>query len=272
MNKDIIISGVGGQGILSISYIICSAALKVGWNFKQAEVHGMSQRGGAVQSHLRISDGKISSDLIPLGTADLVLSVEPLESLRYVQYLSTDGYIVSSTTPFINIPNYPPLDEVLGKIARVKNHVLVDSDAVAKVAGSARAQNMVLLGAASDFIGLGMDNLKHFVRDLFASKGDKVVDVNFKALDLGLNISRFFRACIEAGIDPLPTRLLSTKADPESLTLEAVPEWKKSFDINREMLVNIISGLEEPFKATSEKAAILGQTHEPAKAMEVLKS
>ena len=136
MNKDIILSGVGGQGILSNSYIICSAALKKGWNFKQAEVHGMSQRGGAVQAHLRLSDGIIKSDLIPFGKADLVLSVEPLETLRYVQYLSADGAIVSSITPFVNIPNYPQLDETLDRIAEVKNHVLIDSESIARLAGT----------------------------------------------------------------------------------------------------------------------------------------
>ena len=273
MNKDIILSGVGGQGILSISYIICSAALKVGWNFKQAEVHGMSQRGGAVQAHLRLSDGQINSDLIPLGTADIILSVEPLESLRYVQYLSPGGVTISSTTPFINIPDYPVLDEVLDKIAGIENHVLIDSEAVARMAGSNRAQNMVLLGAASDYLGLEMDDLKHFIADIFAAKGDKVIEVNHKALELGRNVSRFFTACIAGGLDPLATRLLSAKGNPESLDASTVTAWDKAFDMNRAVLIDTLSGLTEFFNATGDKAELLGQGRPgPSKVRQILTS
>lgn len=259
MKKDIILAGVGGQGILSNSFIICSAALKQGWNFKQAEVHGMSQRGGAVQAHLRLSDGGINSDLIPMGEADLVLSVEPLESLRYVQYLSGTGAIVSSITPFINIPNYPDLDEVLDKIAAIRNHVLINSEAIARMAGSIRAQNMVMLGAASDYIGLDIDDLKHFIAELFAVKGEKVINTNYKALDLGRNVSRFFTACITSGLDPLATRLLSAKGNPESLDEATISAWDKAFDVNRTILVETLTDLGDYFNATADKAAQLGE-------------
>jgi len=259
MHKNIILSGVGGQGILTISYIICNAALKVGWNFKQAEVHGMSQRGGAVQAHLRLSDNSINSDLIPLGKGDLLLSVEPLETLRYVQYLAPDGFIVAGITPYINIPNYPALDDVLDKIASIKNHVLIDAESVARVAGSVRAQNVVMLGAASDHIGLEVDNLRHFVAELFVGKGDKVIDVNIKALDLGRSVSRFFSACISAGIDPLATRLLSAKAHPESLDIESIQAWDKAFDANRALLIEALLGLQELFHATGKKAGLLAE-------------
>ena len=113
MKKDIILSGVGGQGILSIAAIIGQAALKDNLYMKQAEVHGMSQRGGDVQSNLRISDRPISSDLIPHGKCDLIISLEPMESLRYVEYLSQDGWLVTNETPFINIPNYPEQEKVM---------------------------------------------------------------------------------------------------------------------------------------------------------------
>ena len=259
MKKDIILAGVGGQGILSNSYIICSAALEKGWNFKQAEVHGMSQRGGAVQAHLRLSDGGINSDLIPMGSADLILSVEPLESLRYVEYLSETGVVVSSITPFINIPNYPVLDEVLDKIATIKNHVLIDSEAIARMAGSVRAQNMVMLGAASDYVGLDMDGLKHFIAELFTAKGEKVIETNFKALDMGRNVSRFFTACIANGLDPLATRLLSAKGNPESLDEATISAWDKAFDVNRTILVETLTDMGEFFNATADKATQLGE-------------
>ena len=114
--QDIILAGVGGQGILSIAFVIDNAALAEGLNFKQAEVHGMAQRGGAVQSHLRLAKGQVHSDLIARGGADMILSVEPLETLRYLDYLSPEGIIVTSSTPFVNIPNYPDLQNILDKL------------------------------------------------------------------------------------------------------------------------------------------------------------
>ncbi|MGB9836607.1 MAG: indolepyruvate oxidoreductase subunit beta, partial [Candidatus Saccharicenans sp.] len=153
--------------------------------FKQAEVHGMSQRGGAVQSHLRISDGHIYSDLIPLGQADMILSVEPLETLRYFEYLKPQGAVVSSSTPYKNIPDYPDLEEVFRAIRQVPVHVLIDSEKLAREAGSVKAQNMVMLGAASVFLPLSEDNLKKYIRVLFEKRGEQVVETNLKAFALG---------------------------------------------------------------------------------------
>lgn len=185
MKYDIILAGVGGQGILSIAFVIDNAALEEGLFFKQAEVHGMSQRGGAVQSHLRLSDGHIYSDLIPLGEADMILSVEPLETLRYFEYLRPDGAVVSSSTPFKNIPDYPELEEVVREIRKAPVNVLIDSERLAREAGSAKAQNMVMLGAASVFLPLKEETLKKFIGVLFMKRGEQVVQVNLKAFDLG---------------------------------------------------------------------------------------
>jgi indolepyruvate ferredoxin oxidoreductase beta subunit len=185
MKQDIILAGVGGQGILSIAYVIDNAALKEGLSFKQAEVHGMAQRGGAVQSHLRLSNEAIFSDLIPKGAADMILSVEPLESIRYFDYLAPDGIVVTSCSPFVNIPNYPELDEVLDKVRSVPKNIIVDSAKLAQEAGFARAQNMVMLGAASVHLILREENLKVYIRELFLQRGDKVVNINLKAFELG---------------------------------------------------------------------------------------
>lgn len=187
MKQDIILAGVGGQGILSIAYVIDNAALKQGLSFKQAEVHGMAQRGGAVQSHLRLSNDPIFSDLIPKGGADMILSVEPLESIRYFDYLAPDGIVVTSSSPFVNIPNYPELDEILSKVQSVPKNIIVDSAKLAQEAGFARAQNMVMLGAASAHLILQEENLKKFIRELFQARGNKVVDINLRAFDLGRN-------------------------------------------------------------------------------------
>lgn len=185
MKSDIILSGVGGQGILSIAGVIGLAAVDTNLFLKQSEVHGMSQRGGDVQSHLRISQKPIYSDLIPFGKGDLIISVEPMESLRYLPWLSLDGWLVTNSVPFINIPDYPPLDEILGEIRKVRNHKIIDADAIAKEAGSARSGNMVILGAASPYIGLSFESLERSVAKLFTRKGEEVVQTNLKALRAG---------------------------------------------------------------------------------------
>jgi len=190
MKQDIILAGVGGQGILSIAFVIDSAALMEGLQIKQAEVHGMSQRGGAVQSHLRLSREQIWSDLIPKGKADLVLSVEPLESLRYLDYLAPGGMLITSATPFVNIPDYPELDKILAEVRRGGNAVVVDSDKLAKEAGSSKAQNMVMLGAASNRLMLKTENLEEVIRKLFEPRGEAMVAMNLKAFALGREAGR----------------------------------------------------------------------------------
>lgn len=185
MNHNIILAGVGGQGILSIAAVLDFAALKNNLYVKQAEVHGMSQRGGAVQSHLRISDKPIHSDLIPQGSADIIVSVELMESLRYISFLAPDGWVVTSTTLVKNIDNYPDILELTKKIQHLPHHRLVESEKLARNAGSARAENMVMLGAISNLIELPLCDLEDGVRFLFAKKDSKVIETNLAALTAG---------------------------------------------------------------------------------------
>lgn len=185
MKADIILAGVGGQGILSIAATIGTAALTTDLHLKQAEVHGMSQRGGDVQSHMRISDQEIASDLIPFGGADMIISVEPMESLRYLPYLSENGWLVTNTAPFINIPNYPADEEVMGEIKKVKNSIAVNADQIAKDLGSPRSANMVILGAASPFLDIPFEKFEDAIRTMFGRKGEEVVEVNLQALRAG---------------------------------------------------------------------------------------
>jgi indolepyruvate ferredoxin oxidoreductase beta subunit len=185
MKQDIILAGVGGQGIISIAYVIASAALEEGLELKQAEVHGMSQRGGAVQSHLRLSRERIWSDLIPRGEADLVLSVEPLETLRYIDYLRPDGMVIASRTPFVNIRDYPDVETLLSKIREIPRHLIIDSEKLAKEAGSSRTQNMVMLGATARYLMVKEENLTKFIKFLFERHGETIVAANLKAFALG---------------------------------------------------------------------------------------
>ena len=185
MKKDIILAGVGGQGILSVAAVIGMAALEENLDVKQAEVHGMSQRGGAVQSHLRIASEKIASDLIPEGSADMILSVEPMELLRYLPFLSPDGWLVTNTTPFVNIPDYPDMEELMKEINSQKNVVALNAEEIAKEIGTARASNIVMVGAASPFLDIAFESLENGIKKIFGSKGEKIVEMNLAALKAG---------------------------------------------------------------------------------------
>jgi len=189
MKTDIILSGVGGQGILSIAAVIGDAAIRQNYYMKQAEVHGMSQRGGDVQSNLRISDQPIHSDLIAKGHCDLIISLEPMEALRYLPYLSKTGWIVTNSTPFINIPNYPEAADLDKAFEKVSNKVILDIDSIAKEVGSARVSNIILLGAATPFLGISYQEIENGIRQIFGRKGDEVVNMNLKALAAGKAIA-----------------------------------------------------------------------------------
>lgn len=185
MNIDIILAGVGGQGILSIATIIGNTAVKQGLFLKQAEVHGMSQRGGDVQSHLRLSDKEIASDLIPMGKADLIISIEPMEALRYLPMLKSDGWVITNTNPFINIPNYPENNILMNRIDKLKYKIAIDADKIAKDLGSARSSNMVILGATTPFLKLNLEDIEETIKDTFSSKGQDIVDANIACLHAG---------------------------------------------------------------------------------------
>lgn len=189
MNTDIILSGVGGQGILSIATIIGAAAINDSLYIKQAEVHGMSQRGGDVQSNLRISSTPIASDLIPLGKADLIISLEPMEAMRYLPYLKKDGWVITNTEPFVNIPDYPDLDTLMQRIEALPHHVALDVAAIASEASSPRAANIVLLGAAAPFLGIDIAKIEDGIHSVFARKGDDIVEMNIKAFRAGLKVA-----------------------------------------------------------------------------------
>lgn len=185
MQKDIIIAGVGGQGILTIAAIIDLAAMELGLQVKQAEVHGMSQRGGAVESHLRISSEAIWSDLIPLGKADLILSLEPMEALRHLPFLSPKGLIITATEPQGEIAGYPSLDALHSAITATVFHLLVDATTLAKDAGSSKSSNLVMLGAAAPYLGIGNKVLEKAITTYFAKKGENIVATNLRAFRLG---------------------------------------------------------------------------------------
>ena len=190
MKRDIILSGVGGQGILSIAAVIGRAALEDGLHIKQAEVHGMSQRGGDVQSNLRISSSEIHADLIPQGQADLIVSLEPMEALRYLPWLASDGWVITNTVPLVNIPDYPDAEALRRELEALPHAVTLDIDALARAAASPRSANMVLLGAAAPFLDIDAAKLEAGIRDIFARKGDAIVEMNLAAFRTGYDVTQ----------------------------------------------------------------------------------
>ena len=185
MKCDIVLAGVGGQGVLSIATVIGYAAVESHLYLKQAEVHGMSQRGGAVLSHLRISDKEIFSELVPEGRAHLIVSAEPMESLRYLPYLSSDGWIVTNSVPYVNIPNYPDMETILAEIRKHPRNLIFDAEAMAKEVGNPRGVNMVIAGAASVFIDVPFEKMEAGIRMIFGRKGEDIINKNLEAINAG---------------------------------------------------------------------------------------
>ncbi len=185
MKCDIVLAGVGGQGVLSLAMAIASGAMEEELFVKQAEVHGMAQRGGAVMATLRLSDREIASDLIPRGTASMILSMEPMESLRYLAYLAPQGTLITSTNPVLNIPDYPDINELVGKIRSLPRAICIDAEKLARSAGSVRATNMVMVGAAMRLLPIKHETMEAAVRAIFARKGDDIVGINLRALRAG---------------------------------------------------------------------------------------
>ena len=185
MKTDIILCGVGGQGILSIATIIGEAAIKENLYIKQAEVHGMSQRGGDVQSNLRLSSNPIASDLIGRGQADVIISMEPMEALRYLPFLKKGGWVITSAHPFVNIPNYPEPEAIYSDLTKVEHVIMLEIEKLAKDNGVPRSANVILLGAAQKALGIEYEKIEEAIRRVFGRKGESVVEANIKALAIG---------------------------------------------------------------------------------------
>lgn len=194
MKYDIIFAGVGGQGVLSMAAVIGRAAVAGGLQAKQSEVHGMAQRGGAVQAHLRLSDRAIASDLIGRGAADLILSLEPIESLRYLSYLSTSGALVTAAEPFANIPNYPDVTQLHARVRGLPRGIVVEAERIAGEVGDVQTVNTVMVGAASPFLPMSPEHLEVAVRESFERKGEAIVNLNLAAFRAGRAAS--------AGVEP----------------------------------------------------------------------
>jgi indolepyruvate ferredoxin oxidoreductase beta subunit len=183
---NIVIAGVGGQGVLLASKVLVESALASGMDVKQNEVHGMAQRGGSVISFVRIGKEVFSPVVIP-GTADILISFEPLEALRYVHYLKPGGMLVynkitiNPSTVASGLAIYPA--DVEEQIRKACPDALgINALSIAKGAGNAKAVNMVMVGAVMKKLPINAEVVEGVVR---AVSKDKGVDVNLKALSGG---------------------------------------------------------------------------------------
>ena len=184
---DVLIVGIGGQGTILASNVLGDACVIEGRHVRGAETHGMSQRGGSVETHIRI-DGKFGSLIAP-GTADLLIAFDVLEAVRYRHFLKTHGVmvvnreIVVPTSVFSGKQPVPTIDEVEAELkAGSAKVILVDATGIAAKAGNPLAANIVLLGAASDKLPLAAESLSEAVR---RNVPPKTVQINEKAFDLG---------------------------------------------------------------------------------------
>ncbi len=223
-DQDLILAGVGGQGILTIAQAISGVALKRGLQIKQAETHGMAQRGGSVQSHLRLSARQIYSDLIPTGRATLLIAVEPLEALRHLHHLDEHGAVVASINSFVNVSTYPAVESILERLAAHPRHVLIDADRIARAAGSGRATNIAVLGAASLFLGLEPNDLEDGVAEMLAAKGERVIEVNRRAFRFGRHAAQAYLDGLRRGGTSAAVRYWIETLGPEHLAEPERPD------------------------------------------------
>ncbi len=226
MKADIILAGVGGQGVLTVAKVVCEAALGRGLKFKQAEVHGMSQRGGSVQTHLRIDEEEVLSDLVAQGQADLLVAVEPLEALRYGTWLAPEGAVVASANPFVNITNYPDVGDVLDRVAGYERHVLIDAERLAKGAGSVKAANVVILGATSVFLDMPLEELQAAIDRTFARAGDRIIGINRRAFAMGRAAALAYRDGLGKGAASKDVLAWLVEVEPDALIGDEVPTYE----------------------------------------------
>ena len=227
MNFDLVLAGVGGQGVLSIAWVLDQAAHASGLRLKQSEVHGMAQRGGAVSAFVRLSDAPIASDLIAAGSASLIAAVEPLEALRYTGLLRADGTIVTDVTPMVNIDNYPAHDALFEVLFSAPNLIAVDATRLAQAAGTVKAQNTVVLGAAAPLLPLPAEAIEAQLQVLFEPKGDRIVQANLRAFRTGCAATGFVQALRAAGVPSAQVARVSSRLGftPEAVSTALVEAW-----------------------------------------------
>ncbi len=189
MKLNVVIVGVGGQGALTTSGILARAAMKAGLNVITAETHGMAQRGGSVEVHVRIGD--VKAPLIPEGKADVMIALEPSEALRYSKFLNSKSIVILNTRKIIppsvtaGTGTYPELDEILTELRKITPRVIaVNASEIAEKAGNILATNVVVIGMLLGYFPMPfkIEHVEEVIREVMP---DKIVDLNLRALKMG---------------------------------------------------------------------------------------
>ena len=189
----IVLAGVGGQGVLSLAQIVLEALRRSGLQALQSEIHGMSQRGGSVHAQVCFAEVPLTSPIIDEGCADLLISLEPLEALRYVAMLRMDGHLVVSEEPQMSMDGYPPLDDVYAALKKVRGCHLLDTEELARRLNHRQAGGMALLGMASKYLPVTDEVWRKVIFERFEAKGARVTDKNLEAFEAG-------RGLVPAGV------------------------------------------------------------------------
>jgi indolepyruvate ferredoxin oxidoreductase beta subunit len=184
--ESVLLAGVGGQGIIRASDILCMVAVAAGLDVKKSEVHGMAQRGGCVTSHVRYG-GKVYSPLARKGDVDILVSFEKLETLRYLDYLKAEGAVIANMEelypPSVNTGDAPYPDSIDAELTeRCRSVKLVDAAEIAMAAGNIRTVNTVLLGVLAPYLDFEIELWKKVLHEAFPAK---ILDENLNAFDLG---------------------------------------------------------------------------------------
>ena len=181
----IVLSGVGGQGVLSLAQIVLEALRRSGFHALQSEIHGMSQRGGSVHAQVCFSEVPLTSPIIDEGCAELLIALEPLEALRYVAMLRMDGHLVVSEEPQVNMEGYPPLDDVYAALKAVRGAHLLDTEDLARRLNHRQAGGMALLGMASRHLPVPEATWHAVITERFEAKGARIIEKNLEAFEAG---------------------------------------------------------------------------------------
>ena len=184
----VIVAGVGGQGAITLAQLVLGAAWKSGFFVHQSEVHGMSQRGGSVNAHILFDKKEVSSPVVMEGAGNLLIGMEPLETLRYLSLLRKDAEVVSSVIPIKNMAEYPDVDKILSELKSVPGVTLVDTDKYSKELSNKKAGNIILLGIASKHMPISKKMWHEVIKERFEGKGEKIIDKNIEAFEFGRKI------------------------------------------------------------------------------------
>lgn len=184
----VIVAGVGGQGAITVSQLILGAAWKSGYYTLQSEVHGMSQRGGSVNAQILFDKKEVTSPVIMEGRGDLLIGLEPLETLRYLNLLDEGAFVISSVSPIKNMMTYPEIGKIIAELKKIPGVLLIDTEKLSVELDNKNAGNMILLGVASKHLPFEDNTWYEVINERFEGKSEVLIKKNIEAFEYGKNL------------------------------------------------------------------------------------